>query len=332
MSAPAKDGLKLTEEQRRGYGDKIRAFLCTEQVSLFCELYQQVEYPVAIFTGGQPGSGKTTAVVNSLRKRFIDADGIAVVDPDGLREQFPESALEMARGGGRFSDAALAGSGTLAHEICMSLAAQRRHFVHEGTLASLEHAGPEMDALRAKGYAVEVHVAAVYPDLSLARTVIRSELDADQSPTGFGRSVPKAVHDAMAARIPDCLDALWASRRVDRIAIYSRHGEVVFDSLLKGGAWSSPQGTAAQAEGPGAVVRAIHAQPDAADQVEALRRWIDAMDWISSADRHPNAPTESPPLVERQLSEAFKRVAADEGARTLLAEDTELQARLIRYV
>lgn len=332
MSEPAKDGLKLTQQERRGYGDKIRAFLRAERVSLLCELHLAAEHPVAIFTGGQPGSGKSTTVVSSLGGRFIDTNGIAVVDPDGLRELFPESVLERENGGGRYSDDALAGSGTLAHEICMSLAEARRHFIHEGTLVSLEFAGPEMDALRALGYAVEVHAVAVYPPVSLARTVLRSELEALDSPHGFGRTVPKAVHDGMAAKIPDSLDKLWRDGRVDRIVIYSRHGTALFDHSLADGSWAPAPGSASVGESPGAVVRRAHAEPAAEELLQALSLWLEAVERTHSSHRPRAASAESPVLAAAEVLEAARRVIGHEAARALLDGDPALRSRALGYL
>lgn len=334
MSGGAKDGHKLTEAERRGYGRKIRAYIRAAQVTAVCRRHLRSAKPVAIFTGGQPGSGKSSVIVSGLRSnsRFADANGIAVIDPDGLRLLFPESEFEMAGGGGSFSQAALVGSGNLAYEICVALARKRRHFVHEGTLASLRYLGPEMDALRKSGYAIEVHAAAVYPDLSFARTVFRSEMDASESATGFGRAVPKAIHDVMAASLPDCVDELWKAERVDRIAIYDRHKQILFDGSLEGAVgWQPTHGSVAMAGNPGQVIRSLHAQPNAADLVEALRVWLDAAELAFSDERHPAAPVAAPSLVAQQLAEAEARVVADVAANALHLKDIELQLRLLNH-
>jgi UDP-N-acetylglucosamine kinase len=293
---------------------------------------QQHPNPTAIFTGGQPGAGKSTAIVLPAQEEFSNSSGIAVVDPDEVREMFPAAQLEMRNGGGTFSSDALNAAGTLAYQVCLELRAHRVNFVHEGTLSNLDYPLKEMKILRESGYRLEARFAAVDPNLSFARTLRRSELASQFDLHGFGRFVSKAVHDLMAARVPDSADELYNLKAVDRIAIFGLDRKPLADFHLRGGDWDATYHSAAY-DGmcPGDVIRSIHRAPDLEARLAALVEWLAADRLSRRLARHPNASQETLKMFAEGCAAEVRLLESDDELRRRLATEPQAAQDLANY-
>jgi len=195
---------------------------------------QSQEHPVAIITGGQPGSGKSRLAF-AASKELQDHGGRLLVDADELREAHPSySAIDDKEAAKQTHEVAAAWAWRLVNDGV----AERRNLVIDQTSKTPDKMDELTVLLRKAGYRIELRVMAINPLVSEQRTRLRyEEKKAEQ---GFGRFTPKETHDEAYAGIPQTLERVDQKKSVERLTIYDMNLKPVYDNHLKDGEWVNP--------------------------------------------------------------------------------------------
>lgn len=228
---------------------------------------REVARPVAILTGGQPGSGKSY-IVRSVGVEFENLGGIVKIDPDEVRPTLPYMKSRIAAGDLEIPDAAYSDAGTIAYKMIQVAKAERRNVVIDGTLQNTDRALGLADEMAKAGYEVQFRGMAVHPDLSHARTYTRREEQISKSPTGFGRGVGDDFHDQAVEGYRKTIEAFQQKAAVNSMAFYAEGGKTV-ETRLVNGQWTpdvSMKDELARAQG----------QPDIKAMMAASDSWWEA--------------------------------------------------------
>jgi hypothetical protein len=251
--------------------------------------------PLAIFTAGQSGSGKSM-IVRSMRVKFEGINERAVeIDPDLIRPQIPYMAERINRGDLDIPQAAFSDAGRLGYRMMQLSAEQKRNIIYDGTLANYDNSSRSMGELKSMGYRVEVHGMAVAPDLSHASTYDRREGEIRKSPTAFGRGVSDEFHDQAVKGLVDTIGKLQEKGQVDAIVLYDRDGKVVGSTKFEKGEWVPDQRMAD-------TLREIHNRPDDRSLRDASQTWDRAAELMRYRGADPD---------EQRKVDAFRDAARD---------------------
>ena len=192
------------------------------------------EHPRAILLGGQPGSGKSY-LRGIVRKEYSDKGGTVVIDPDILREDDPlfieQSQTDPIHAGDRSHEQA----STLAKRLTAAMVSERRNLIIDGTMGNPESVRKKIHLLRQHGYAIDVHVMAVNPELSKVQSNLRFERQVAGS--GRGRFVPKTVHDAAYEGLSRSVDMMEQECLVDSMHIHDSDRQRIYENRLIDGNW-----------------------------------------------------------------------------------------------
>ena len=204
------------------------------------------EHPRAILLGGQPGSGKSY-LREIVIKEFASKGGAVVIDPDILREK-DSLYIELSRtdpihAGDRSHEQA----STLAKRLTAAMVSERRNLIIDGTMGDPESVRKKIHLLRQHGYAIDVHVMAVNPELSKAQAHLRFERQIAGS--GRGRFVPETVHDTAYDGLPASVKMLEQECLVDSMHIHDSSKRRIYENHLVDGNWHKR---------PAAETRLIH--------------------------------------------------------------------------
>ena len=204
------------------------------------------ESPRAILLGGQPGSGKTF-LLSTIGKELADKGGAVVIDPDILREDHPlfieQSQTDPIHAGDRSHEQA----STLAKRLTATMISERRNLIIDGTMGNPESMREKIQLLRQHGYAIDVHVMAVNPELSKARARRRFETQVAEKERG--RFVPETVHDTAYDGLPASVKMQEQECLVDSIHIHDSNRQKIYENHLVDGNWHKR---------PAAETRLIH--------------------------------------------------------------------------
>lgn len=305
--------------------------LTAELEQRFLAATERAGSPTAVFTGGQPGSGKSQSIVRALGIDYAAKGGIAVIDPDELRPLFAQAASEQLAG--EYTAEAYEAAGTLAYQVSVSLAPHKRNILRDGSLQSATWPVREIAELKRHDYQVEIHVAAVNLEVSHARTEARRWRDASQSDIGFGRTVDRSFHDRAAAGVVDTAQTLWTLEAVDRFVLYDAAGSVVMDRLRDAsGTWTeSSSGKPHAGLEPPALIEHHQKTTTPADLVHMAEAWMVARD---SMDIGGNPSEDAIAVVDGRLNASLDAVRADAEASAHAAQHGRpgLQERLLQRV
>ena len=192
------------------------------------------EHPRAILLGGQPGSGKSS-LLTAIGKGLADKGGAVVIDPDILREDDPlfieQSQTDPIHAGDRSHEQA----STLAKRLTAAMVSERRNLIIDGTMGNPESIRKKIHLLRQHGYAIDVHVMAVNPELSKVQSNLRFERQVAGS--GRGRFVPKTVHDAAYEGLSRSVDMMEQECLVDSMHIHDSDRQRIYENRLIDGNW-----------------------------------------------------------------------------------------------
>ena len=127
--------------------DDEREKLARDLAETGIEKSTAVKEPVAIFTAGQSGSGKSM-IVNSMRIEFEGVGGAVEIDPDKIRPQIPYMRDRIERGDLDIPQVAFSDAGNLAHRVMQISAEERRNIIYDGTLSNYGNSSKSMDELK----------------------------------------------------------------------------------------------------------------------------------------------------------------------------------------
>jgi len=184
--------------------------------------------PTATLMGGQPGSGKTT-----LHNIILESNpNTAIVVGDDYRELHPNfAALNDVYGDSVPYTAQFAHQMTEA--LIEELSRMGYNLAIEGTLRTTEVPLRTNALLKSRGYSTQLYVMAVSAEESLAGTLRRYE---EMKACGHTpRATSKEYHDAVVSSLPDNLGLLYKEGAFDRIRVYRRDLQCVYDSVVNVG-------------------------------------------------------------------------------------------------
>lgn len=184
--------------------------------------------PVLVYSGGQPGAGKSRANERAAKAR----PSLVPVIGDDLRQFHPDYARLMREDPLSMPSATAQASGQWIGMAADYLREQRSDVLIETTLRSGEAMAQTISAFRQAGYVVKLRVVAVPHEVSRLSTVERYTRQVED--TGAGRWTPAAAHDEAYAKAIGTVEELIASGRVDRLVIEDRAGSVLLDQSYFG--------------------------------------------------------------------------------------------------
>lgn len=179
--------------------------------------------PALVYTGGQPGAGKSRANERAAQAR----PSLVPIIGDDLRQFHPDYPQLMREDPLAMPAATAQASGQWIGMSAEYLREARADVLIETTLRSPDAMASTIASFREAGYVVELRVVAVPHEVSRLSTVERYTGQVEA--TGAGRWTPAADHDQAFARGVGTAEGLVASGAVDRFVIEDRSGAVLFD-------------------------------------------------------------------------------------------------------
>lgn len=193
-----------------------------------------VAAPVAIIFGGQPGSGKSSAVDAALQE-LAGRGGAAAILGDELRDFHPMYRELMRRDDKTAAFYTDRDSGKWVEMAIDHAKAQRCNIVIEGTMRNSDTVAATMKGLRAAGFAIDARVVAVNDKLSWQGILQRYE--GQRAARGVGRmTTPKAHQDAYVG-LPGTLERIEREQLADRVAVFRRGLQPIYSNSLEAGRW-----------------------------------------------------------------------------------------------
>lgn len=183
--------------------------------------------PRLIVVGGQPGAGKSAAVLAAAAELRRDGHGVAVINGDELRALHPLYADLVAQDRSTAADKTGPDVGKWVERGIREAAAEGFSTVVETTMRQPAVVGATLQQFRRAGHGIEMHVLAVHPELSRQAIYARFELGL-RSREALPRFTLPDYHSSALAQMPETLQT--AQRLVDRVKLVSRQGEVLYDS------------------------------------------------------------------------------------------------------
>lgn len=274
--------------------------------------------PAAIVFGGQPGSGKSTAMATAVRELGGPAAAVAIVG-DELRAYHPaydRLMREDDRLAAFYTDRDSGAWVEMAIDVARAL---RVPLVIEGTMRSFETVARTLHLLRDSGYRTEARALAVPWVHSWQAIQLRYETQ--RLDRGSGRMTTAQAHQAAYDGLPVTLAHVESERLADRVTVYSRDGKRLYWHDLDREIKSEPTNARA-------VVEAFRAVPMSLPELRLFAAEYARLEaLLAMADRQAtpeelNAANELRTGAQRQLlAEAF-RVLPE---RQALAEFPALQ-------
>jgi UDP-N-acetylglucosamine kinase len=189
------------------------------------------ENPTAIFTGAQPGAGKT-ALQKQIFAKMTDAASYAFINGDDLRgyhTRLEELNRENDVLTAYFTDI---DTGKWVEKSIDYMAATSTNLIIEGTLRRPETTIGTAKKLAEQGYTNELHVVAANELYSRIR--IASRYLWQKAQKGHGRYTLKSAHDASYENLPASVKHILDSNLFSRVVLYDIEYSTLFDSTLDG--------------------------------------------------------------------------------------------------
>lgn len=183
------------------------------------------EQPVLIILGGQPASGKSSAIYtisNQLENNIIALNG------DDYKSYYPGYQNLLAEDSDATSKIVQPYSNYVVDSLKKELMSFGHNILIEGTMRTAKTPIDTAEEFKSSGYKVEAYVVASNYYASRVGCVRRCEREI--ATTGSGRSVLVEAHDEAYANIPNTIRELNKSGLFDSINIVSRDGTILAQS------------------------------------------------------------------------------------------------------
>lgn len=190
--------------------------------------------PVAVIFGGQPGAGKSAAVDAALLELGARGGAVQIIGDD-LRGFHPKYADLMGKDDKTAAFYTDRDTGLWVEKSIAEAKAQRVNIVIEGTMRDGNKVAETMESLRAAGYQIDARALAV--NARLSEQGILQRYENQRADRGAGRMTTPEAHKAAYDGMLHTLDRIDGQTLADRVTIYRRNGEVVYQNELRGGAW-----------------------------------------------------------------------------------------------
>lgn len=187
-----------------------------------------VQEPHLVILGGQPGSGKSSAIelIEGIYK-----DNIVSINGDDFKPMYPNYDNKMQKSPNETSIEVQPYSNYVVNALKNEYSDKKYNLVIEGTMRTSDVPLSTVKEIKSKGYKAEAYVVAANYYASRSGCLLRMEID--QFNTGIGRPVPVDSHDAAYKNIPETIQALTDSGMLNNLKILTRSGQVIGE-LSKG--------------------------------------------------------------------------------------------------
>ena len=230
MNQPDYSAFALTEEQRELIYTRVI------HPQYFVHTKDQLEEPIAIITGGQPGSGKS--VLRQAAEQVLAERGGAVVsDPDEMRRFHPMYLQLNAEDDKTTASKVQADASAFANRLFLDAISERRNIILDRTLGSPSQLSKFTDELLKAGYEGRIEAMAVRSEVSTVRVYFRYENEREKY--GHGRFTPIDVHDKAYAGMPKSIERAQELGLVKSIRLYDQNALKIYDNHQTGAkGWS----------------------------------------------------------------------------------------------
>ncbi len=198
--------------------------------------------PKALILAGQPGSGKG-ALSDKTRDNALATGGVVVADPDRFREQHKYYKKLARQDDKTAADKTHEDASEASQAVRKAAMAKGLDLIIDGTLKSPEKAEQLVKDLVAAGY--EVEVVALCVPLETSWAGVEERYQKQKRVSGYGRSVPRHIHDDAANGMVKSLEALRKQGLVTSIQVVDRESNILQEC--------SPRAEAANPPPPGAA-------------------------------------------------------------------------------
>lgn len=276
MSPEAHDRLRQTLDTSRA---EMISEIATDYLSTVMHTTDRLSQPVAIIIAAQPGAG-SPAVIHELQEDYRPKGGFIVIDRELLRELLPhvDSSPDS-----RTSPTADADANHLVDVVLQEGIRLKRNLVMEPPTTDPDAAFAIAKQLRQSGYRVELHALAVNDQISYERST--AQFDRDRQYNAVARAVSHDFHDKAFQGASMLLRRLEFSAAVDRIVVYNRLHDVVYDN-------SPIEGTAT----------AVKHFDTARDQLTTYERLSLASHWDSLSENLSGHQLDEPHRAQAQMA------------------------------
>lgn len=193
------------------------------------------ERPVAIITGGQPGSGKS-GLAAMAKHDLRTQGGYVLVDADKLRP-FHKDYFDLLRKDDKTAaNLTHPDAGKWAGQLLVDAVAGRRNLIIDQTSKDPEAFQNLSKQLRDQGYRIELRAMAVSEQISQHR--IRARYEEQKFVMGFGRYSTKDNHDAAFRGVAETVGRVEKDKLVDSLKLYNLNHQLVYQNTLSQGQWS----------------------------------------------------------------------------------------------
>jgi hypothetical protein len=177
--------------------------------------------PRVVIVGGQPGAGKTGAVVTAARDFQGTGFGGALINGDELRPRHPHYKQLVAQDRATAADKTGEDVGLWVERGIRDAAANRFNAVIETTMRQPSVVLRTAHEFRAASYEVELRVVVVDPELSRLG-IFERYANAHTTPRALPRFTLPQYHDTALAKMPDTLQAVAGV--VSSVRFFDREG------------------------------------------------------------------------------------------------------------
>lgn len=191
------------------------------------------EQPQAIILGGQPGAGKS-GLLEASKQGFADRN-VVTINGDELRYYHPQYLAIQKADERRFAELTDPHARPWTKQLFDRTIETRRNVVFEGTMREAGPITETMRRLKAAGYYVVARVIAANERDSMAG--IHRRYEEQKAAKGFGRWSNVQAHNDAYKGMPTTLEYIEHHKLADRVQVYDRKGNVLYDNELQGNEW-----------------------------------------------------------------------------------------------
>lgn len=226
------DGYRLSKTQHQAIFDR------RIKPQLFADA-KTSERPVAVIFGGQPGAGKSAAVDDAVRE-LASRGGAAQIIGDDLRGYHPAYSRLMGQDDKTAAFYTDRDTGRWV-EMAIEYAQRNRvNIVIEGTMRDADRVADTMRSLRSAEYVIHARALAVNERLSWQGVLQRYENQ--KADRGSGRMTAPHSHQDAYNGMPGTVERIEHEKLADRLTLYVRGGDAIYDNQLRNGEWQQPPG------------------------------------------------------------------------------------------
>lgn len=182
--------------------------------------------PVAVMLVGQEGAGRH-ALMNEVEANLNQMGGFVAANSERIRETLPYLG-ELQQDQGDITTQTREDVQRISQVVYRQAIENRRNLIVEGAQGTPEDTLALAKELRAAGYRVEVHAAAVNDQISYARATMMYEHE--KAAGRPARYVSQNEHDRGFSEASSTVRRLEYAGAVDRLVIYNRLNDPIIDT------------------------------------------------------------------------------------------------------